>query len=530
MESLSSWQERKRKLEVERDELVRRLEVVERDIIKAQAGYGAIYNKDAPVLTLPVEITCLIFRDAHSVMEVKRTDDQIRMHLTEVAISHVCRQWRSTAIGLPILWSSFYYHGPSANYATLSRFQIYLERSKLHTLELWLDFRQVIRDRGFNVAILNMALTVVPRWRLVSIFFDGDSPQPTSWISTLVHFELEELHAPHLEHLALHPNISFEAEEDLASINSIDPHIFTEGAPMLKSVWLDTSAPSLYLPPLSGVTTLRFEHGKYPADLAFSLDTLRAILTLPNLENLSMFETLCDDNMVMEGIPVIPMERLRHLRVSDNDTMVFLLKILRAPLLESIMLQDAWIPVGYDGRSSAQDAAIYSFPSLASIALFDVPCDSLNSLRYFMKMTSAVRHVTIIHSNSDPLDGALGQRQMYPPSDQDSVWPHLETLTVDFEHRHTVLDHVLAEFLTSHQRRDADLTLRISDTQATAWKEVRHPQTTYATIAELCTIEELPERELRDPKPWPPGGDGVLGRRIDLEADPFTIKSKFRSL
>jgi hypothetical protein len=119
---------------------------------------------------------------------------------------------------------------------------------------------------------------------------------------------------------------------------------------------------------------------------------------------------------------------------------------------------------------------------------------------------------------------------MYSPSDQDPVWPHLETLTFDFEHRDIVVGHILAGFLTSHQRRDADLTLHISDTRATAWKEVGHPQTTYATIAELCTIKELPERELRNLKPWPPGGDGVLGRRIDLEADLFTIKSKFRSL
>jgi hypothetical protein len=242
-----------------------------------------------------------------------------------------------------------------------------------------------------------------------------------------------------------------------------------------------------------------------------------------------MFETLCDSDTLMDGIPLIPMERLRHLRLSDNDTMLFLLKLLRAPLLESIMLQHAWIPVGYGGRSNAPDVAFYSFPSLNSIALFDLPCDSLDSLRHFMRMTSAVRHVTVIHSESDPLDGALGQ--MYGPFDQNPVWPYLETLTVHFEHRgDTVMENVLAIFLRSHQRRDAGMTLRISDTRATAWKEVGNPQTTYATISELCTIEELPERELRDLKPWPPGGDGVLGRRIDLEADPFTIKPRFRSL
>jgi hypothetical protein len=139
--------------------------------IKAQAGYGAISNEEAPILSLPIEIACLIFREAHLAIEGNREDDQIRVHLTEVAISHVCQQWRSTAIGLPILWSSFYYHGPLATYATLRRFEIYLERSKLHTLELGLDFRQLIPDWELNVAVLDIALTVVSRWRLVSFFF-----------------------------------------------------------------------------------------------------------------------------------------------------------------------------------------------------------------------------------------------------------------------------------------------------------------------------------------------------------------------
>ena len=213
METLLSWEERKRNLEGERDgfQVVGRLEDERRGIIKAQARCDAIYNKHAPIFTLPVEIICLIFREAHSVMEINRKDDQIQVHPTEVAISHVCRQWRLTAIGLPILWSSFYYHGPSATYATLSRFEIYLERSKLNPLELWLDSRQPTPDHELNVAILDMALTVVSRWQLVSIFSNGDSRNSMS-TSNFVRLKLKELHAPHLEYLALYSNIFFENE------------------------------------------------------------------------------------------------------------------------------------------------------------------------------------------------------------------------------------------------------------------------------------------------------------------------------
>jgi hypothetical protein len=56
MWSLSSWLERKRNLEGDREELVRRLEALDKDIVRAQAQYGAIYNKNSPILTLPAKV------------------------------------------------------------------------------------------------------------------------------------------------------------------------------------------------------------------------------------------------------------------------------------------------------------------------------------------------------------------------------------------------------------------------------------------------------------------------------------------
>ena len=539
METLSSWQKRKRNLEGERDDfqVVGGLEGERREIIQVQARCDAIYNKDAPILTLPIEIACLIFREAHSVIEVTRKDNQIKVHLTEIVISHVCRQWRSAAVGLPILWSSFYYHAPSATYAALSRFKTYLERSKLSLLELWLDFRQAIPDCELNLAVLDVALTVVSRWRLVSIFSDGNSPNLTS-PSKFIRLKLKELHAPHLEHLGVYPSLFFENKTNLASRNCLGPHIFAEGAPRLKSLWLDTSAPNFCLPPLSGVTTLRIECSTHPTKLVFSLDTLRAILTLPNLENLSTFETLCESDDVMEGmlegIPLIPMERLKHLRLRCDDAVFYLLRIVRAPLLETIMSQNATISMGYDHHAQG---AIYSFPSLTSLVLIDVTCDSLDSLRNFMEMTSAVRHITIIHrGDTSVFDGVLCT--MHYSSNQNPFWLHLEILTVDFELHtfDTEIEKAFSVFLESHQRRDVDLTVRISDIQVmawkrdadhepgmkvSAWKTRRSRHAMYATVAELCTIETFPLKEWYDPEPWPPGGDGVLGRRINLEPSPL---------
>jgi hypothetical protein len=71
METLSGWQERKRNLEGERDDfqVVGGLEGERREIIQVQARCNAIYNKDAPIRTLPIEVACLIFHEVHSVME-----------------------------------------------------------------------------------------------------------------------------------------------------------------------------------------------------------------------------------------------------------------------------------------------------------------------------------------------------------------------------------------------------------------------------------------------------------------------------
>jgi hypothetical protein len=108
--------------------------------------------------------------------------------------------------------------------------------------------------------------------------------------------------------------------------------------------------------------------------------------------------------------------------------------------------------------------------------------------------------------------------------------PHFQ-LTSIFD-----IENAFSVFLKSHQRRDADLTIRISDIQAmvwkgdadcksgikiTAWKTPRKRHTMYATVGELCTIETFPVKEWYDSKPWPPSGDGVLGRRIDLEDPPL---------
>jgi len=74
------------------------------------------------------------------------------------------------------------------------------------------------------------------------------------------------------------------------------------------------------------------------------------------------------------SIPLIPMERLRHLRLSDNAAVLHLLRIVRAPLLETIMSEYAY-SLGNDCR---MQGTIYSFP-LNSLVLFDTLQDAIRS-------------------------------------------------------------------------------------------------------------------------------------------------------
>lgn len=517
MKSLSDLLEKKRNLEAEREELVRRLEEVDTEIINTQVEYGAIYNSDSPILSLPADVTCLIFLEALSTLEFSKEDDYIQVHPTELTISHVCRQWRSDAIELPFLWSSFYYHGPSATPATLNRFKVYLDRSKPLTLELWLDLRQTTPDHQLW-AMLDQAIAVVSRWRVVSIF--SDSTEIASRLKS------KALHTPNLEHLTLHLNLTYTEDH---MITSLEPQFITEGAPKLTSAWLDVSTAVFCLPPISTLTTLRIEiqeENEAPT-LAISSAALLLILTLPNLENLSVVDVTSFHELnvpdVIGNTPIF-MNRLRHLRISDSVTLYRLLPTIRAPLLETLVLRNMWIELDVDPFTDTKEPNVYSFPSLTSISLLDISCNSGDSLLYFALMTSAVRTITIVHQ-SDAISGVLHTTQGLPS--QMALWPHLETLICDLGRFDLGNLEILFEFL-KHPKNTGDLRLRISDVGMAAVEEFVLPDSRFAEVLATCLIEGVPEMELRNVVPWPPGENGVLGKRIDLEADSFsTRRSRF---
>jgi hypothetical protein len=101
---------------------------------EAEGVRATLSDMDPPVLSLPVEVTSLVFR------YLMCSDDQLQHFpsslnsrrpkdvgfLMEVILSHVCRLWRSIALDLPTLWTTyrydsyiFYPPGPSLNFLPL---------------------------------------------------------------------------------------------------------------------------------------------------------------------------------------------------------------------------------------------------------------------------------------------------------------------------------------------------------------------------------------------------------------------------
>jgi hypothetical protein len=312
-------------------------------------------------------------------------------------------------------------------------------------------------------------------------------------------------------------------------ITSLEPQFITEGAPKLTSAWLDVSTAVFCLPPISTLTTLRIEiqeENEAPT-LAISSAALLFILTLPNLENLSVVDVTSFHELnvpdVIGNTPIF-MNRLRHLRISDSVTLYRLLPTIRAPLLETLVLRNMWIELDVDPFTDTKEPNVYSFPSLTSISLLDISCNSGDSLLYFALMTSAVRTITIVHQ-SDAISGVLHTTQGLPS--QMALWPHLETLICDLGRFDLGNLEILFEFL-KHPKNTGDLRLRISDVGMAAVEEFVLPDSRFAEVLATCLIEGVPEMELRNVVPWPPGENGVLGKRIDLEADSFsTRRSRF---
>jgi hypothetical protein len=246
-------------LEKRRRDLLQELEQVEARILKTHAKYSAFLNTRNPVLTLPVEVICLIFTFAQ--LPKKKTSDVKDYWMkeeeeeeekdgfpVEVVVSHVCRRWRSISLGCPMLWTSFQYEvRHPADARPLQRFDSYAERSVALPLRIWFNFLSTgASSTPVNVQLVQKALHHAHRWQRFTLYSND---------LTVIHpfHLLRDLPVPMLEYLTLEPGV--DANRDvLASYSAIakmtGPSILRGGAPKLTYLMLAGLGVNL-LPPLS---------------------------------------------------------------------------------------------------------------------------------------------------------------------------------------------------------------------------------------------------------------------------------------
>jgi len=424
--------------EKRRCDLLRELEEVEAGIIETYGTYGTIYNARNPILTLPPEMTCLIFTFAQLAKpRINEFTGDMDTYvedgfLMEVVVSHVCRRWRSISLGFPKLWTGFHYEAnPNVDVRPLQRFDTYAERSAALPLHIWFNF---LPDYGNpdNAQLVEKTIQYAQRWQRFTMYSDG--------ATTAIPFHLlRDLSAPMLEYLTLVPS-SIENHPDSDMITSMDPCLFKGGAPKLTYLMLGGHS-VCWLPPLSNITILRIEWlwgppGRFPV---IELTPFLEILSLPSLNRLSLSGDIIDP---FHATP-IHMPNLKSFRVADLNAVWDLLASIRAPQLDTLIIHSLnnnalEIPVLDTG---------YTFPALNTLHLLYFDYLDPQFFPALIRMTSQVTSV-LLHGESTGTilhGGSAGV-----------VWPRLKTL------RCNILEEAIHELVTFAKNRPKDLiTFRI---------------------------------------------------------------------
>lgn len=473
-EQMVTFLNKKGEYEKTRCEILEKLVEVECKITEMQSEYGAIQNRHNPILTLPNEVTCLIFENAQlpMIVDEEDEDDEIDDHLMEVVVSHVCRHWRTISLGYPKLWSKFF-HTYDLTTITLARFEAYMERSASLSLRLWFDFRSDAND-PLNFQLFDMAISHVHRWQHFTLYSEGNR----DFLGRLS--QLQNVAAPMLEHLVLFLDADFDDDEDATGtsrITKLDASFFKSGAPKLTFILLDDHTLFTAMPPLSNITTLWLE--KIGEKTRFSTQAFIDLLSMPSLEHVLFNGDFTDQANVVRRIE---MPNLKRFYFSDFTAIWSFLPNIRAPLLETLLVYNC----NFD--ATTPDATLldksYRFPALKKLWIVDsdlIPDMALN----FIKLTSQATEVMITHNVLH--DSFL--TTIVEDFNKEKIWPHLKTLTCNIEGC-TEIDPYLS-FAKSRPKKS--FKLKLHPYLISHWEDSSADQ--LRTLQKACTVEGMDEEE-----------------------------------
>ncbi|KAF8801886.1 hypothetical protein BYT27DRAFT_7173682 [Phlegmacium glaucopus] len=523
---------KKRHLEEKRQKLLRKIERLSQKIAETERAQAAlrVYDKDPPVLSLPVEVTLLIFRylmsdDGQPHRAIRELEAPSLSNLNtpkhvvlfkEVVLSHVCRHWRSIALDMPTLWTNYRYHsyvfyppGPS-----LHRLEAYLERSGRRLLDLKFDFRiekgSHHYDCGSRLQMMAKIMSHVNRWRRVFIMTDKNTPI----LDLLDNFK--KVHAPNLELFTLRTG-SYNTTS--RQIQDLQPVIFKGGAPKLSSITVDYLN-HLVLSPLSNITTLRIEQPKLHTNLELiSPQAFISILLIPTLTNLSLVGDIGVLVHVEDLEDTIPMLNLKHLRLANSWSMSMILPYLRAPLLETLIIRN-WLPDEFHTPDYN-----YFFPSLNTF-VFEQPSSDYENPDFvswdaniFVPLIMLTRRATYVSfSQFSSLECAF----LFPG--HEAFWPDLQIINFNVRCSTRIDDYL--RFAIAHanfHKKKPPFVLGIHKNLIHGWR-VEVPSA-LDELRRICIVEGMTTRTMSaaliSNRPWPPTYDdeAIDNDLLEIDAD-----------
>ena len=462
----------------------RRIKFLNVEIERLRLAYAEAANKANSWLCLPDEVTKRIFIHAQDYGDVagplSRVRDHTRSRFTEIAISHVCRQWRLFSLAYPNLWAKFQYDASQSYRVPLDRFKAYIKRSKPLPLDLWFNFTGFDDDEidcEDQLELLEAAIKQIKRWKRFTVISDLRTPLVS--IPAL----LECAPVPLLEYFAF---AGASENEILKFPRSLEPTIFRDGAPMLKCVILDSSIGQGILPPLSNITTLCLQ-GELATKIntqgfdCFFFSDFFHVLSLPFLENLTVLGLVCRD--IPQRMGTFPMHQLRNLRFSKTGLFPLILPFIIAPMLETLVIKEEVLaPLGHNLP------LLTCFACLHSLYLHEVRITS-TAAQYLANMTPMLTRLSIVQKNYEEsiFVAYLRSGGLF------STWLNLRHLALDLDIGSRIYE--IIGFARNHHYRGPDL--RVRQHTIDQWKM----PPSNAAYVELCQYCEVTAAEPDDLSP-----------------------------
>ena len=342
-----------------------------------------------PCSILPPELLSLIFIYAKP---KKRVAHKIPF---EVAVSHVCRYWRSVALGVPALWNRI------DIYSKRSKAWVhpYLERSVQRPLDFYIDLYRTDRAlpetsnplTGFD-SIIEEFPRHIHRLRLFSLL----CYRQTTAIYWQANFQ--DLYAPILQSFSIKYGSGFgNVPSTFADFDTI-----LNGGSHDRLTFMETDTPNMLPPPqnLRNLTTL-YLNGLDPC-LPFSSDEfVQTFASLPSIVNLSLQGTI-GFGFWPTGMPLIPqftLNNLKSLRLIYGGGVA--IRMLLA--VSALHLETLWLECSYDNfPNHLFDAAqlnVPGKPKFPNLKYLTIVMDNFTMSSRFATIFPTITHLHYHYPN-----------------------------------------------------------------------------------------------------------------------------------